>query len=185
MHDVAIFARKLSFLPLAGRARTVHSELRRRPMGGIDMPLLRVTLTPGAFDDAQKQRLATALTEAACRAESVPDEPQSRMRALVLVEELMPGSFYSGGQQAEAAVAGVFVDWQVSTGVLDGARKARFAHEMQEAAVAARIGDDDRMVVTSCVIHEVPEGQWAQNGSIRRLPEMVSLARFEHLTSIG
>jgi phenylpyruvate tautomerase PptA (4-oxalocrotonate tautomerase family) len=149
------------------------------------MPLLRVALTPGAFDDGQKQWLATALTEAACRAESVPDEPQSRMRALVLFEELSPGSFYSAAQRAEAAVAGVFIDWHVSTGVLDGARKARFAQELQEAAVEARGADDSRMVVTSCVIHEVPEGQWAQNGSIRRLPEMVLLARFEHLTSIG
>lgn len=149
------------------------------------MPLMRVALTPGAFDDQQKHRLATALTEAACRAESVPDEPQSRMRALVLFDELAPGCFYSAGQQAEAAIAGVFIDWQVSTGVLDAARKARFAHELQEATIEARGVDDGRMVVTSCVIHEVPEGQWAQNGSVRRLPEMVSLARFEHLTSIG
>lgn len=149
------------------------------------MPLLRVTLTHGAFDDAQRQRLATALTEAACRAESVPDDPQSRMRALVLFDELSPGSFYSASQQVDAAVAGVFIDWQVSTGVLDGARKARFAMDLQEAAVEARGGDDGRLVVTSCVIHEVPEGQWAQNGAIRRLPEMVSLARFEHLASAG
>ncbi|MEU4808653.1 hypothetical protein AB0H20_05595 [Nocardia fluminea] len=149
------------------------------------MPLMRVTLTPGAFDDAQKASLVTALTEAACRAESIPDDPRRRMGALVLITELAPGSFYSAGQQAEGAVAGVFIDWQVSTGVLDGARKARFARELQDAARATRTGDDPRMVITSCVIDEVPEGQWAQNGGIRRLPEIVSLAGFEHLTSIG
>jgi phenylpyruvate tautomerase PptA (4-oxalocrotonate tautomerase family) len=149
------------------------------------MPLMRVTLTPGAFDDTQKARLAAALTESACRAESVPDLPKSRMRALVLLEELAPGCFYSAAEQADAAVAGVFIDWQVSAGVLDGARKARFAEELQEAAAAATDGDDSRMVVTSCVIHEVPEGQWAQNGAIRRLPEMATLAGFEHLCSIG
>jgi phenylpyruvate tautomerase PptA (4-oxalocrotonate tautomerase family) len=149
------------------------------------MPLMRVALTPGAFDDVQRARLATALTEAACRAESVPDEPQSRMRALVLFGELAPGCFYSAGQQAEELIAGVFIEWQVSAGVLDGARKARFAHELQEAAAGVRASDDSRIVVTSCVIQEVPEGQWAQNGSIRRLPEMASLARFEHLTAIG
>ena len=149
------------------------------------MPLLRVTLTPGAFDDAQKSRLAVALTEAACRAESVPDLPQSRMRALVLLEELAPGCFFSAGERADAAVAGVFIDWQVSTGVLDGARKARFAQELQEAAKSVTDGDGGRMVVTSCVIQEVPEGQWAQNGSIRRLPEVAALAGFEHLASIG
>ncbi|WP_216905423.1 tautomerase family protein [Nocardia noduli] len=148
------------------------------------MPLMRVVLTSGAFDDTQKARLAAALTEAACRAESVPDEPSRRMRALVLFEELSPNSFFSAGQPADAAVAGVFIDWQVSTGVLDGARKARFAQDLQDAAVAARAGDDTRLVVTSCVIHEIPEGQWAQNGAIRRLPEVASLAGFEHLVSI-
>jgi phenylpyruvate tautomerase PptA (4-oxalocrotonate tautomerase family) len=149
------------------------------------MPLMRVTLTPGAFDDAQKARLATALTEAACRAESVPDQPRNRIGALVLFEELATGCFYSAGQQAEAGIAGVFIDWQVSSGVLDGARKAQFAHELQAAAVAARADNDGRRVITSCVIHEVPEGQWAQNGAIRRLPEITSLAGFEHLSSIG
>ncbi|OBF93792.1 hypothetical protein A5791_12290 [Mycobacterium sp. 852002-51163_SCH5372311] len=149
------------------------------------MPLMRVTLTPGAFDDAQKERLAIALTEAGCRAESVPDLPQSRMRALVLFQELAPGSFYSAGAQADTAVAGVFIDWQVSTGVLDGARKERFARELHDAAKSAVDGDSDRLVVTSCVIHEVPEGQWAQNGAIRRLPETVALVGFDHLVSIG
>jgi phenylpyruvate tautomerase PptA (4-oxalocrotonate tautomerase family) len=147
------------------------------------MPLLRVTLTPGAFDDAQKARLAAALTDAACRAESVPDNPANRIFALVLFDELAAGAFYSAARSADGAIAGVFIDWQVSTGVLDAARKARFAAELQEAAVAVA-GDDGRRVVTSCVIHEVPEGQWARNGGIRRLPEMASLAGFEHLTAI-
>jgi phenylpyruvate tautomerase PptA (4-oxalocrotonate tautomerase family) len=145
---------------------------------------MRVTLTPGAFDDAAKQRLVTGLTEAACRAESVPDQPEHRMRALVLLDELSPGCFYSAGVSADAAVAGVFIDWQVSSGVLDGARKARFAGELQEVAASALRADGDRMVVTSCVIHEVPEGQWAQNGAIRRLPDITPLAGFEHLTSV-
>lgn len=146
------------------------------------MPLLRVTLTPGAFDDARRARLAAALTDASCRAESLPDDPGSRMGALVLFEELAPGAFYSAGHPAEDAVAGVFLDWQVSAGVLDGARKARFAAELQDAAKAA--APDGRLVVTSCVIHEVPEGQWVQNGAVRRLPEITARARFEHLTAL-
>ena len=86
------------------------------PRKDIVMPLMRVTLTPGAFDDAGKERLVAGLTEAACRAESVPDQPQHRMRALVLLHELAPGCFYSAGVCADAALAGVFIDWQVSTG---------------------------------------------------------------------
>lgn len=52
-------------------------------------------------------------------------------------------------------------------------------------ATQSAVGDSDRMVVTSCVIHEVPEGQWAQNGAIRRLPETVALVGFDHLVSLG
>lgn len=148
------------------------------------MPLMRVTLTPNAFDDAAKKSLVAALTDAACRAESVPNRPESRMRALVLLDELEPGCFYSAGVCADAGIAGVFVDYQVSTGVLDGARKARFAHEFQQAAEAA-VGGGDRLVITSCVIQEVPEGQWAQTGAIRRLPEVATLAGFEHLTMMA
>ena len=148
------------------------------------MPLMRVTMTPNAFDDAAKKSLVAALTEAACRAESVPDRPESRMRALVLLDELEPGCFYSAGASADAGIAGVFVDYQVSTGVLDGARKARFAHELQQATEAA-VGGGDRLVITSCVIQEVPEGQWAQTGAIRRLPEVATLAGFEHLTTMA
>jgi len=173
---VANYARKLSVLPLA----LGHGLSEDRVM-----PLLRVTLTPGAFDDAQKARLVAALTEAACRAESVPDRPESRMRALVLLAELAPGCFCSAGVAADAGVAGVFIDWQVSTGVLDGARKARFAQDLQEAAQSAADTHGSRTVVTSCVIHEVPEGQWAQNGTIRRLPEVASMAGFEHLAPIA
>jgi hypothetical protein len=107
------------------------------------------------------------------------------MRALVLLQDLSPGCVYSAGVPADAAVAGVFIDWQVSSGVLDGARKARFAAELQQVAESAARGNGDRMVVTSCVIQEVPEGQWAQNGAIRRLPDIVPQAGFEHLTSVA
>ena len=148
------------------------------------MPLLRVALTPGAFDDKQRAELAVALTDAACRAESVPEAAPARSLALVVFDEMAPGAFFSAGQSAEHLVAGVFIDWQVSTGVLDGARKERFAADLQEAAERAVHGAD-RLVVTSCVIHEVPEGQWAQNGAIRRLPEVVAIAGFEHLTAMA
>jgi hypothetical protein len=107
------------------------------------------------------------------------------MRALVLLHELAPGCFYSAGVCADAAVAGVFIDWQVSTGVLDGAPKARFANELQQVAASAARSDGNKMVVTSYVIHEVPEGQSAQNSAIRRLPDIAPLAGFEHLTSIA
>ena len=148
------------------------------------MPLIHVLLTHNAYDDVSKARFAKDLTDAACRAESVPDLPIPRSRALILMEELPPGGFYSDAKPADDRIRGVFLTWKVLAGVLDGARKARFATDLQAAAENAA-PSDSRMVVTSAVIEEVPEGQWAQTGSIRRLPEVASIAGFEHLVSIA
>lgn len=145
------------------------------------MPLLHVTLTPGAFDDAGKIRLVEALTEAACRAESVPNEPVPRSRAIVLLQEA--DAIYMATLPAEGRVRGIFARWNLSTGIVDAARKARFAQDLQAAAEAAAGESDGRRVVTSCVIDEVPEGQWAQSGRIARLPDITGDSRFEHLTA--
>jgi phenylpyruvate tautomerase PptA (4-oxalocrotonate tautomerase family) len=143
-----------------------------------------ITLTPGAFDAAGKARLASALTEAALRAESVPDLPGPRSRGLVLMQELPRGQFYSAGEPADALMRGVFITLYVSTGVLDGTRKAALATDVQAAAEAAA-SDKTRPVITSAVIIEVPEGQWAQLGKIRRLPEIAAIAQFQHLAAIA
>jgi phenylpyruvate tautomerase PptA (4-oxalocrotonate tautomerase family) len=144
------------------------------------MPLIYVTLTPGAFDAAAQDKLARGLTDAAARAESIPDEPGPRARDLVLIQELAAGRFYSSGAPAEHAVRGVFATLEVSAGVLDAARKARLAADVQAAAESAA-PDRSRPVITSLIIVEVPEGQWGQAGRIMRLPEMAAISRFDHL----
>ncbi|OYY70039.1 hypothetical protein [Sphingomonas sp. 28-63-12] len=148
------------------------------------MPLLQIRLTPGCFDNAQRDRFVAAVSAAAAAAESLADTPVARLRTVALVEQLAPGHFYLGGQSGDQLARGAFVLWQVSAGVLDGARKARFAAALQ-AAADAEGGDDPRTLITSCVIDEVPEGQWAQNGTIRRLPEAAALAGFTHLADIA
>jgi phenylpyruvate tautomerase PptA (4-oxalocrotonate tautomerase family) len=147
------------------------------------MPLLTVTLTPGAFDAPAKARLARALTDAALKAESVAHEPGPRSKGLVLLQELPPGQFYSAGEPADALVRGVFARMEVCAGVLDGARKAQLAVDVQAAAESAA-PDRSRPIVSSIVIDEVPEGQWGQSGRILRLPEMAAIARFGHLQSL-
>ncbi|MBX9944062.1 MAG: hypothetical protein K2Y40_08280 [Reyranella sp.] len=149
------------------------------------MPLIHALVTHRAFDADGKARLARGLTEAACRAESVPHLPAPRARALVMIEELPADGFYSAGLPAHEAMRGVFLTWKVSTGVLDGARKAQFARDIQTAAEDAAASDDGRLVVTSAVVEEIAEGQWAQTGKIRRLPEVAAIAAFEHLSPIA
>ncbi len=149
------------------------------------MPLLYVTLTPGVFNAAAKAKLVEALTEAAFVAESVPDLPASRVRGLVLLQELPAGQFYSNSEPADGKLGGVFINYQLPAGVLDGARKAKFARDLA-AAVDLALGQDRAYpVFTSAVIQEVTEGQWAQNGKILRLPDNVSITKFEHLVSMN
>lgn len=149
------------------------------------MPLLHVTLTPGVFSATAKQKFVEALTGAAFEAESVPDVPAARARGLVLLQELPSGHFYSNSEPADERLGGVFVNFQVSAGVLDGARKAKFAQALHNAVAIAVGNDRTYPILTSAVIHEVPEGQWAQNGKIARLPEIVATAKFEHLVSMN
>jgi phenylpyruvate tautomerase PptA (4-oxalocrotonate tautomerase family) len=143
------------------------------------MPFMFVTLTPGSYDDPARDRLAALLTEAAARAESLPDRPGPRSRALVCMQELPAGRFYSAGVPADRSLCGVFLTLYVSAGVLDARRKADFAAALQ--AAAERCAPAGRTVVTSAVIVEVAEGQWAQRGRIARLPDVVGIAEFEHL----
>ena len=58
------------------------------------MPLLQVTVTAGSFAEEGKQRLVQGLTDAACRAESVPDEPLARARAVLIWDSLAPGAVF-------------------------------------------------------------------------------------------
>ena len=146
------------------------------------MPLIKVKLTHSAFSEDEKQKIARVLTEAACKAESVPHDAELRRTALVFLEEVEGGAFYSNGAPADEFVAGVFIDWQVSTGVLDGARKAGFGHDVQKGV--EQVYQGDRLLAISCVIDEVAEGQWIRNGSIMRLPEVAANAGFEHLQTL-
>lgn len=149
------------------------------------MPMITARLTPGAFDEAGKAALARGLTAAACKAEGMPATPKAWSPALVMFQELAPGTFFVGAEPAESRVRGVFITYELSTGILDAARKAAFAADVQAAAEAAAGPGDGRRVVTSAVISEVPEGQWAQTGAIRRLPEIAAAAQFGHLASIA
>jgi phenylpyruvate tautomerase PptA (4-oxalocrotonate tautomerase family) len=149
------------------------------PIRGQAMPLMFVTLTPGSYDDPARDRLAAGLTEAAARAESLPDRPGPRSRALVCMQELPAGRFYSAGVPADQSMCGVFMTVYVSAGVLDGRRKAELAAGIQ--AAAEQCAPEGRTALTSAVIVEVAEGQWAQSGRIMRLPDVVRAAQFEHL----
>jgi len=153
------------------------------------MPLMYLHLTPNAFDAAEKRQIAELITEASLRAESIPDEPERRLRSLLFIEEHPAGLFYAGGLLGESLVRGVFLHLHVGVGVMDGARRAQFIADVHAAVEhVARNGNgtsDHRYISTSVVITDVPEGFWGQQGSVRRLPQMATVAGFKHLSSIA
>jgi phenylpyruvate tautomerase PptA (4-oxalocrotonate tautomerase family) len=153
------------------------------------MPLMYLHLTPNAFNAVETQQIAELITEASLRAESIPDEPERRLRSLLFIDEHSAGRFYAGGRPGEALVRGVFLHLHVGVGVMDGARRAKLIADVHAAVnQVARNGNsatDRRRIVTSVIVTDVPEGFWGQDGSVRRLPQMAALAGFEHLRSIA
>jgi phenylpyruvate tautomerase PptA (4-oxalocrotonate tautomerase family) len=148
------------------------------------MPLLHVHSTAGAFNEESRQRCVALITDAALRAELVPDTPLHRLRCILFWDEAPIGRVYAGAAPADELVRGVIAEFYVSDGVIDPVRRQRFAADFHDAVAASWPGDE-RTVVTSIVFHQIPEGHWGRNGRIVRLPEMAADAGFEHLQEIA
>ncbi|MGW4367288.1 hypothetical protein ACWEKT_16735 [Nocardia takedensis] len=129
--------------------------------------------------------LVARLTEASWRAESIPDDPKVRLRSLAVHDEIPAGGVYVGGLHGDQLIALVLVEFTASDGVLDAARRDRFAADLELAARETATGLDTRRLITSVTFDEVPEGRWGRGGRIIRLPEMAAAAGFEHLTDIA
>ncbi len=149
------------------------------------MPLIHLTLTHDAVDGPGRQALIQAITRAAGRAEGTPDTPEANRRCVVVVHDQPSGTVFFGAERLDQQIRAVFVDFSCSAGVLDAARKETFAAELQAAALATTRSGDARPITTSVIFHEIPEGQWGREGSIRRLPYMAHVAGFQHLTGIA
>jgi phenylpyruvate tautomerase PptA (4-oxalocrotonate tautomerase family) len=149
------------------------------------MPLLRLSVTPAAFDAFGRDAFARAVTDAACTAEELPPDPIARLRAVVLWHQLAPGEVLWGGEVLDDGVRAVFADYSVGDGVLDPVRRARFAEDLHRAAAVHAPHDDLRRTVTSVVFTDVPEGRWGRDGLIQRLPAMAHAAGFQHLAEIA
>ena len=149
------------------------------------MPLLRLSATPGAFDDAARSLFVRAVTVAACAAEQLPDVPEARARAVVLWHQLEPGEVAWGAELRDDHVRAVFADYLVGDGVLDPVGRERFAADFHSAALSGAPPGDTRQTFTSVVFTDVAEGRWGRDGSVQRLPAMAHAAGFRHLAEIA
>jgi phenylpyruvate tautomerase PptA (4-oxalocrotonate tautomerase family) len=143
------------------------------------MPLITIRATPGAFTPDSKARLVEAITDAACEAESLPRE--NKVRTIVIWEDL--SEVYLGGQPAQPLARLLLMDFVASDGVLDPVRREHFAKAVHEAALAEPA--DERVLRTSVLFYDVPEGRWGRDGTVMRLPQIAAGAGFEHLKEIA
>jgi len=65
------------------------------------MPLVTVAVHEGQFDDAQKARMISLVTDAVVEAEGLGEG--GRASTLVQIEEIPPGNFGVGGRQVRLA----------------------------------------------------------------------------------
>lgn len=146
------------------------------------MPNIHVTLPQHAFPGEHRRALIRHLTDAAATVEQMPDEPRHRMLCWVQVSEV--SQFACGGADLTDRLLPCLISVQLPIGVLDGARRQRYAKAIHEACQAALPATERRTLATSVLIHDVADGTWGANGELWRLPEFVEAAGYRHLADI-
>ncbi|MEJ6006116.1 tautomerase [Paucibacter sp. AS339] len=146
------------------------------------MPNIVLKLPRGAYPGAARERLVRAINEAAALAEQIPDAPSQRALCWVMVEELAAGAWSCGG--VDPALLLLLPCWAliyVPAGVLDAEARALYVAQVHAAFQAALPEGESRRLVSSVILHEVPDGCWAANGVIWPLAAMAQAAGYRHL----
>lgn len=144
------------------------------------MPNIVVKIPAGAFDAAARASLAAGIKSAAVAAEQMPDDPGKQLLCWIAVEEVAAGCWTCGGADMGAVLIPVQVQVQLPHGVLDDDSRARYVAGVHRAILAA-LPDERRRIASSCILHEVPDGQWGVNGAIWRLATFAEHAGYAHL----
>lgn len=145
------------------------------------MPNILVKIPANTFDADARAALAHRITEGAAQAEQIPPDPRKRATTWVVVEEAPAGSWWCGGLDVTTQMVPCLAIVHVPAGVLDAAARALFVQQMHEAFVQALPTTDGRRVVTSVMLHEVPDGTWGVDGALWALPDFARAAGYAHL----
>ena len=144
------------------------------------MPNIFVKIPKGVASSNQLDAMVAGITDAACEAESIPDNPRQRAMTWVMVEEVEAANVYLGGNKVVPAMIPVVVQIFPPEGVLDAKRREGQAKKVAEAVHTA-LGEEAEKVLVSCMMLDVPDGTWGVNGAIWTLPDFAKAAGYEHL----
>jgi phenylpyruvate tautomerase PptA (4-oxalocrotonate tautomerase family) len=145
------------------------------------MPNIFLKFPKGVFDDVARAKLVHSVNEAAATAECIPADPRKRFLCWVGVEEFEPGRISCGGADMGAQTVTCMALVHVPDGVLDDGARAKYVALLHDAFVRALPAGDARHVMSSVILHEVPDGTWGANGQIWRLPQFAAAAGYRHL----
>jgi phenylpyruvate tautomerase PptA (4-oxalocrotonate tautomerase family) len=145
------------------------------------MPNIIVKIPEGVFDDAGRRKLAAGLTRAASAVEQMSEDPRQQFLTWVTIEETRSGYLFAGGADPLAQVIPVVVFFQPPAGVVAQDRRQLAITLMHEACLAAKPEADPRVVMTSILIQDVPDGSWGANGALWHLPDFARASGYRHL----
>lgn len=145
------------------------------------MPNIFIHIPKGSFPGKARTELTRRINAAAATAEKIPTDPRKRMLCWVLIDEVDSGAWTCGEVDVTSQLLPCLAMVYYPAGVLDDSSRTHYVQELHEAFGQSRPSDDKRQVVSSVVLHEVPDGTWGANGIIWRLPQFAKAAGFAHL----
>ncbi len=148
------------------------------------MPNVVVKVPQGALSAEQRQILSRQITQAVATAEQIPDDPRQRMLCWVLIEEILPGCWTCGGMDMTPGAIPCWVMVHLPAGVLDEAARHLCVRLIHAAFEGVWSSGDPRRLMTSIVLHEVPEGRWGANGTVWALSDFARNAGYRHLQHV-
>lgn len=146
------------------------------------MPNILIKIPQGAFDAQQRERILQEVTQVALDVEQIGEDPRQRALCWVLLEELAPGAWRCGGADLGAQALLCLVQVKVPAGVLDAARRQAYVAGLHQALAACLAAEDGRVLMTSILLDEVPDGTWGANGTLWQLADFTRAAGYRHLS---
>ncbi|MGJ7525650.1 tautomerase [Variovorax sp. GB1P17] len=145
------------------------------------MPHIVLKIPQDSFPGDSRATLVQKIREAASAAEQIPADPAKQFLCWVLIEEISAGNWTCGGADVTAKFLPCAATVQLPAGVLDEASRAQFIQLTHAAFKAAMPANDKRQLLSSVILHDVPNGTWGVGGAVWKLPDFARAAGYAHL----
>jgi phenylpyruvate tautomerase PptA (4-oxalocrotonate tautomerase family) len=149
------------------------------------MPNIIVKVPEGVFDDKARQALGAGIHTAAKAAEQFGDEPMQEFLTWMVIEEVKAGYLFAAGADPLKHFIPVIVFFYPPGGVLDTVGHAKAVKGVHDAVANTKPEGDPRVVVTSVMMWDVPDGTWGANGQLWTLPDFARAAGYKHLQHLA